>query len=112
MLICGASFAGLAVAARLTGEEALESDDLDVCFQPKVELATGVVRGAEATAVRSDWLIDWGHAPRLLSPPWARSIAWFTSWIVGALPSLRDITCSSVALSASSIWFSRIHSSL
>jgi diguanylate cyclase (GGDEF)-like protein len=45
----------LALGADL--REALESDDLDVCFQPKVELATGVVRGAEA-------LVRWNH-PRL-----------------------------------------------
>jgi diguanylate cyclase (GGDEF)-like protein len=45
----------LALAADL--REALETDGLDVCFQPKVELATGVVRGAEA-------LVRWNH-PRL-----------------------------------------------
>jgi diguanylate cyclase (GGDEF)-like protein len=45
----------LALGADL--REALESDDLDVCFQPKVELATGIVRGAEA-------LVRWNH-PRL-----------------------------------------------
>ena len=45
----------LALAADL--REALESDGLDVCFQPKVELATGIVRGAEA-------LVRWNH-PRL-----------------------------------------------
>jgi diguanylate cyclase (GGDEF)-like protein len=43
----------LALAADL--REALETDGLDVCFQPKVELATGVVRGAEA-------LVRWNHA--------------------------------------------------
>jgi diguanylate cyclase (GGDEF)-like protein len=45
----------LALGADL--REALESDDLDVCFQPKVELATSIVRGAEA-------LVRWNH-PRL-----------------------------------------------
>jgi diguanylate cyclase (GGDEF)-like protein len=45
----------LALAADL--REALEGDGLDVCFQPKVELATGIVRGAEA-------LVRWNH-PRL-----------------------------------------------
>jgi EAL domain-containing protein (putative c-di-GMP-specific phosphodiesterase class I) len=45
----------LALGADL--REALESDDLDVCFQPKVELATEIVRGAEA-------LVRWNH-PRL-----------------------------------------------
>ncbi|HYZ98902.1 MAG TPA: GGDEF domain-containing protein [Acidimicrobiales bacterium] len=45
----------LALGADL--REAIESDDLDVCFQPKVELASGVVRGAEA-------LVRWTH-PRL-----------------------------------------------
>ncbi|HEX6418026.1 MAG TPA: bifunctional diguanylate cyclase/phosphodiesterase [Acidimicrobiales bacterium] len=45
----------LALAADL--REALESDGLDVCFQPKVELASGKVRGAEA-------LVRWNH-PRL-----------------------------------------------
>jgi diguanylate cyclase (GGDEF)-like protein len=45
----------LALAADL--REALEDDGLDVCFQPKVELATGIVRGAEA-------LVRWNH-PRL-----------------------------------------------
>ena len=45
----------LALAADL--REALETDGLDVCFQPKLELATGVVRGAEA-------LVRWNH-PRL-----------------------------------------------
>jgi diguanylate cyclase (GGDEF)-like protein len=45
----------LALAADL--REALEADGLDVCFQPKVELATGIVRGAEA-------LVRWNH-PRL-----------------------------------------------
>jgi diguanylate cyclase (GGDEF)-like protein len=43
----------LALAADL--REALETDGLDVCFQPKVELATGIVRGAEA-------LVRWNHA--------------------------------------------------
>jgi diguanylate cyclase (GGDEF)-like protein len=42
----------LALAADL--REALEGDGLDVCFQPKVELATGIVRGAEA-------LVRWNH---------------------------------------------------
>ena len=45
----------LALAADL--REALETEGLDVCFQPKVELATGIVRGAEA-------LVRWNH-PRL-----------------------------------------------
>src|SRR5918998_1684166 len=45
----------LALAAVL--RDALETDGLDVCFQPKLELATGVVRGAEA-------LVRWNH-PRL-----------------------------------------------
>ena len=45
----------LALGADL--REALESDDLDVCFQPKLELASGIVRGAEA-------LVRWNH-PRL-----------------------------------------------
>jgi diguanylate cyclase (GGDEF)-like protein len=45
----------LALAADL--REALEGDGLEVCFQPKVELATGIVRGAEA-------LVRWNH-PRL-----------------------------------------------
>jgi diguanylate cyclase (GGDEF)-like protein len=45
----------LALAADL--REALETDGLDVCFQPKVELATSIVRGAEA-------LVRWNH-PRL-----------------------------------------------
>ncbi|MFP3899449.1 MAG: putative bifunctional diguanylate cyclase/phosphodiesterase [Acidimicrobiia bacterium] len=45
----------LALGADL--REALEVGDLDVCFQPKVEMATGVVRGAEA-------LVRWNH-PRL-----------------------------------------------
>jgi diguanylate cyclase (GGDEF)-like protein len=45
----------LALAADL--REALETNGLDVCFQPKVELATGIVRGAEA-------LVRWNH-PRL-----------------------------------------------
>jgi diguanylate cyclase (GGDEF)-like protein len=45
----------LALAADL--REALETDGLDVCFQPKVELASGIVRGAEA-------LVRWNH-PRL-----------------------------------------------
>jgi diguanylate cyclase (GGDEF)-like protein len=45
----------LALAADL--REALEIDGLDVCFQPKVELATGIVCGAEA-------LVRWNH-PRL-----------------------------------------------
>jgi EAL domain-containing protein (putative c-di-GMP-specific phosphodiesterase class I) len=42
----------LALAADL--REVLEGDGLDVCFQPKVELATGIVRGAEA-------LVRWNH---------------------------------------------------
>jgi diguanylate cyclase (GGDEF)-like protein len=42
----------LALAADL--REALEGDGLDVCFQPKVELATGIVKGAEA-------LVRWNH---------------------------------------------------
>jgi diguanylate cyclase (GGDEF)-like protein len=37
--------------------EALDSSELDVCYQPKVEVATGAVRGAEA-------LVRWDH-PRL-----------------------------------------------
>ena len=45
----------LALGAEL--REALEGRELDVCFQPKVEVATGVVRGAEA-------LVRWNH-PRL-----------------------------------------------
>ncbi|HEX8803574.1 MAG TPA: EAL domain-containing protein, partial [Acidimicrobiales bacterium] len=45
----------LALGAEL--REALEGSELDVCFQPKVEVATGMVRGAEA-------LVRWNH-PRL-----------------------------------------------
>jgi diguanylate cyclase (GGDEF)-like protein len=45
----------LALGAEL--REALEGRELDVCFQPKVEVATGIVRGAEA-------LVRWNH-PRL-----------------------------------------------
>ncbi|HLU41100.1 MAG TPA: bifunctional diguanylate cyclase/phosphodiesterase, partial [Microthrixaceae bacterium] len=45
----------LALSADL--REALETGELDVCFQPKVEMATGIVRGAEA-------LVRWNH-PRL-----------------------------------------------
>jgi diguanylate cyclase (GGDEF)-like protein len=45
----------LALGAEL--REALEGHELDVCFQPKVEVATGLVRGAEA-------LVRWNH-PRL-----------------------------------------------
>jgi diguanylate cyclase (GGDEF)-like protein len=45
----------LALGADL--REALDGGELDVCFQPKVEMATGTVRGAEA-------LVRWNH-PRL-----------------------------------------------
>ncbi|HLM64188.1 MAG TPA: EAL domain-containing protein [Acidimicrobiales bacterium] len=45
----------LALGAEL--REALEGSELDVCFQPKVEVTTGIVRGAEA-------LVRWNH-PRL-----------------------------------------------
>ncbi|HEX5367343.1 MAG TPA: EAL domain-containing protein [Acidimicrobiales bacterium] len=45
----------LALAADL--RESLETGGLDVCYQPKVELSTGVIRGAEA-------LVRWNH-PRL-----------------------------------------------
>jgi diguanylate cyclase (GGDEF)-like protein len=42
----------LALGAEL--REAIEADELDVCFQPKVEVTTGIVRGAEA-------LVRWDH---------------------------------------------------
>jgi diguanylate cyclase (GGDEF)-like protein len=45
----------LALGAEL--REAIEGNELDVCFQPKVEVTTGIVRGAEA-------LVRWDH-PRL-----------------------------------------------
>ena len=45
----------LALGAEL--REAIDSDELDVCFQPKVEVETGLVKGAEA-------LVRWDH-PRL-----------------------------------------------
>ena len=45
----------LALGAELRG--AIEGAELEVCFQPKVEVATGIVRGAEA-------LVRWDH-PRL-----------------------------------------------
>ncbi len=45
----------LALGAELRG--AIEGSELEVCFQPKVEVATGIVRGAEA-------LVRWDH-PRL-----------------------------------------------
>jgi diguanylate cyclase (GGDEF)-like protein len=45
----------LALGAEL--REALDGQELDVCFQPKVDVPSGVVRGAEA-------LVRWNH-PRL-----------------------------------------------
>jgi hypothetical protein len=34
------------------------------------------VVGSNAAALRSDWLVDWGHTPPLLSPHWVRYLAW------------------------------------
>jgi hypothetical protein len=32
--------------------------------------------GSEASTIRSDWLIEWGEASPILSPPWVRYVAW------------------------------------
>jgi hypothetical protein len=34
------------------------------------------VVGSDAAALRSDWLVEWGHKPPLLSPRWIRYLAW------------------------------------
>jgi len=38
-----------------------------------------VVVGSHAGALRSDWLVEWGHNPPLLSPRWVRYLAWAIS---------------------------------
>ncbi len=32
--------------------------------------------GSEAASIRSDWLVEWGEAPPVLSPRWLRYLAW------------------------------------
>jgi hypothetical protein len=32
--------------------------------------------GSEASSIRSDWLVEWGEGAPILSPPWARYVAW------------------------------------
>ena len=32
--------------------------------------------GSDAAAIRSDWLVEWGEGPPLLSPRWGRYVAW------------------------------------
>ncbi len=34
------------------------------------------VAGSNAAALRSDWLVEWGHTPPPLSPRWVRYLAW------------------------------------
>jgi hypothetical protein len=87
----GSLFELLSIARTRAGEDALASWLKTAADRPTIterqraisELAPALdfresiaIVGADATALRSDWLVEWGAKPPLLSPRWARYIAW------------------------------------
>ena len=87
----GSLFELLSIARTRAGEDALASwlkkaadrPELTERQQAITELTPSLdfresvaVVGSDAAALRSDWLVDWGEGPALLSPRWARYVAW------------------------------------
>ena len=87
----GSLFELLSIARTRAGEDALASwlkrgadrPELTERQQAITELTPSLdfresvaVIGSDAAALRSDWLVDWGEGPALLSPRWARYVAW------------------------------------
>jgi hypothetical protein len=87
----GSLFELLSIARTRAGEDALASWLKTAADRPAIterqraisELAPALdfresiaIVGADATALRSDWLVEWGEKPPLLSPRWASYIAW------------------------------------
>jgi hypothetical protein len=87
----GSLFELLSIARTRAGEDALASWLRAAAAPPEItkrqhaiaELMPAVdfresiaIVGADAAALRSDWLAEWGDRPPLLSPHWVRHIAW------------------------------------
>ena len=87
----GSLFELLSIARTRAGEDALASWLKKAADRPELaerqqaitELTPSLdfresvaVLGSDAAALRSDWLVDWGEGPALLSPHWARHVAW------------------------------------
>jgi hypothetical protein len=87
----GSLFELLSIARTRAGEDALAAwlktpaDRLTVTerqraiseLTPSLDFRESVaIVGADAAALRSDWLVEWGEKPPLLSPRWVRYVAW------------------------------------
>ncbi len=87
----GSLFELLSIARTRAGEDALATWLKTAAAPPEVterqqaiaELSSSLdfresvaVVGSDAAALRSDWLVEWGQAPPLLSPHWLRYVAW------------------------------------
>ncbi len=87
----GSLFELLAIARTRAGEDALAAwlktaaprDEIIERQQAIAQLTSSLdfrehiaTVGSDASAIRSDWLIEWGEAAPILSPPWVRYVAW------------------------------------
>ena len=87
----GSLFELLAIARTRAGEDALAAwlktaaprDEIVERQQAIAELTSSLdfrehiaTVASEASAIRSDWLVEWGEAAPILSPPWVRYLAW------------------------------------
>jgi hypothetical protein len=87
----GSLFELLAIARTRAGEDALARWLKTPAPRPEIverqlaiaELTSSLdfreaiaIVGSEASAIRSDWLIEWGEAAPILSPHWVRYVAW------------------------------------
>ena len=87
----GSLFELLSIARTRAGEDALATwlktaaapPDVTERQQAIAELSSSLdfresvaVVGSDAAALRSDWLVEWGQGPPLLSPSWFRYVAW------------------------------------
>jgi hypothetical protein len=87
----GSLFELLSIARTRAGEDALASWLKTAAGRPEVterqqaiaELTPSLdfresiaIVGSDAAALRSDWLVEWGQGRPLLSPHWARYVAW------------------------------------
>jgi hypothetical protein len=87
----GSLFALLSIARTRAGEDALASWLKRPAARPEVlerqqaiaEITPSLdfresiaIVGSEAAAIRSDWLVEWGERPPILSPRWLQRLAW------------------------------------
>ena len=54
--------------------------------------------GSEASAIRSDWLVEWGETAPILSPPWVRYLTWAITVVFIVTLAIWLITGNSVPM--------------